>query len=141
MLIRHVMNRRVVTTLPISTVKEACDLMAKNRIGSLVVVKEGKMIGILTERDVLQVVARGLSPETTQVADVMTTKVVTIGPDHSVEDAVDLMAKHQIKKLPVIEDDKLIGIVTASDIVVLQPKLIRKIASLLSVRLPAYAGG
>jgi predicted transcriptional regulator len=71
----------------------------------------------------------------------MTTEVITIRPDQSVEDAAELMARHGIKKLPVVENKKLLGIVTASDIVVIQPKLIQKIASLVSIRFPAYTGG
>lgn len=141
MLISQVMNPRVVVTDGSITVKKACEIMASHKIGSIVVTRNREVVGIITERDVLNVIARGLDPASTWVRDVMTTEVITIRPDQSVEDAAELMARHGIKKLPVVENKKLLGIVTASDIVVIQPKLIQKIASLVSIRFPAYTGG
>jgi predicted transcriptional regulator len=67
--------------------------------------------------------------------------VITVEPDKTIEEAVNLMTKHKIKKLPVVEDNKLVGIVTASDIVVVEPKLIESIANLVSIKLPGYRGG
>jgi predicted transcriptional regulator len=67
--------------------------------------------------------------------------VITVEPDKTIEEAVNLMTKHKIKKLPVVEDNKLVGIVTASDIIVVEPKLIESIANLVSIKLPGYRGG
>ena len=75
------------------------------------------------------------------VSEVMTKEVITISPVDTIEDAVELMTKHNIKKLPVLDGDKLVGIVTSTDIVVVQPKLIENLARLLSIRVVGYKGG
>lgn len=141
MLVKDVMNKKVVVGKFDVTIREATKVMNKFRIGSLVVLKEEKIVGILTERNVLEAVAAGKDPDSIAIEDIMTKNVVTIDPDEAVEVAVDLMTKHKIKKLPVVENDKIKGIITASDIVVVEPKLIASIANLISMKLPGYRGG
>ena len=142
MLVKDVMNKNVVVGKPDLTVKEASKVMSQFHMGSLVILDdEKKIVGILTERDILISVAEGKDPETAAAADIMSKDVVTIEPDKKIEEAVDLMVKYKIKKLPVVRDEKLVGIVTASDIVVVEPKLIQSIASLVSIRMPEYSGG
>jgi CBS domain-containing protein len=141
MLVREVMNRNVVITKPDANLREAAKQMNQHHIGSLVVVDEEKIVGILTERNILIAIAEGKDPEDTQVKDVMREKVVTIEPDKMVEDAVELMTKNRIKKLPVVESGKLVGIITCSDIAVVEPKLIEAIANLVSIKLPGFRGG
>jgi len=141
MLVKDVMNKNVVVAKSDVTIREATKVMNKFRIGSLVVLKEEKIAGILTERNVLEAVAGGKDADTTAIEDIMTKKVITIDPDESVEAAVDLMTQHKIKKLPVVENNKLKGIITASDIVVVEPKLIASVANLISMKLPGYRGG
>ncbi len=141
MLVKDVMNKNVVVAKFDVTIREATKVMNKFRIGSLVVLKEEKIAGILTERNVLEAVAAGKDPDSIAIEDIMTKNVVTIDPDEAVEVAVDLMTQHKIKKLPVVENDKIKGIITASDIVVVEPKLIASIANLISMKLPGYRGG
>jgi len=141
MLVKDVMNKNVVVAKFDVTIREATKVMNKFHIGSLVVLKEEKIAGILTERNVLTAVANGKDADATAIEDIMTKKVVTIDPDETVEAAVDLMTQHKIKKLPVVEDNKLKGIITASDIVVVEPKLIASVANLISMKLPGYRGG
>jgi len=141
MLVKDVMNKNVVVAKSDVTIREATKVMNKFHIGSLVVLKEEKIAGILTERNVLTAVANGKDADATAIEDIMTRKVVTIDPDETVEAAVDLMTQHKIKKLPVVEDNKLKGIITASDIVVVEPKLIASVANLISMKLPGYRGG
>lgn len=132
MQIREIMNTEVKTIKPSCDVREAAEKMCENRIGCLVVVQKGRMVGILTERDVImRVVAEDLVPSKTRVDDVMTTEVVMIEPDRDVEDAAEIMTRREIKKLPVISNDRLIGIVTLADICAVQPEMIKKAASLL----------
>jgi len=124
MKIKEVM-RPVRTIAPNSNIKEAAKLMTKYSIGSLVVVEEDKknphskkVLGILTERDVLmKVVAEGKSSEKVSVEEIMTFKLITISPDAYIDDAVFLMMQHKIKKLPVLDGDTLVGIITSTDIV------------------------
>jgi len=141
MLVRDIMRKEVMTAKPDATVKEAAAAMSRLHIGSLVVVAEEKIVGIVTERNVLTAIASGKDPELTTVEEVMAKNVITIKPDEKIDTAVALMAEHKIKKLPVVDGGKLVGIITASDIIVVEPKLIESIANLLSIKLPGYRGG
>lgn len=141
MMVKDVMNTNVVVAKSEATIREASEVMNKYNIGSLVVVKEGGIAGIITEHNVLESVAAGKDPDDTKVSEVMSPDVVTVAPDATIEQAVDLMVQHKIKKLPVVEGEKLLGIVTASDIIVVEPKLVASIADLISIKLPAYSGG
>lgn len=141
MLVKDVMNKNVVVAKSDVTIREATKVMNKFRIGSIVVLKEEKIAGIATERNVLEAVANGKDMDATPIEEIMSKNVVTIDPDETVEAAVDLMVQHKIKKLPVVEDKKLKGIITASDIVVVEPKLIASVANLISMKLPGYRGG
>jgi CBS domain-containing protein len=135
------MNRKVVTAKLNTTLREAAAVMSKLNIGSLVIVEDDKISGIITSTDILKAIANGKDVETTLVEEVMSKPVIVIDPDKKVEDAVNIMLEHKIKKLPVVEEDKLIGIITASDIIAIEPKLIENIASLISLKLPGYKGG
>ncbi len=141
MLVKDVMNKNVVVAKSGATIKEASEVMSKYKIGSLVVLEGTEIAGIITERNVLESVAKGMAPEDTKISDIMTRKVVTIKPDENIENAVNLMIENKIKKLPVVEDGKLKGIVTASDIVVVEPKLVASIANLISMKIPGHTGG
>lgn len=141
MLVRDIMQKNVVTTKPDATVKEAAAVMSRMHIGSLVVLDKEKIVGILTERNILVSIADGHDPELTTAEDIMAKKVITVAPDETIDKAVGLMAEYKIKKLPVVEGGKLIGIITASDIIVVEPKLIESVANLLSIKLPGYRGG
>jgi CBS-domain-containing membrane protein len=140
MLVKDVMNKNVVVAKDSATVRDASRVMKNYDIGSLVVLKGTEIIGIVTERDVVESVAQSKDPDVTEVKDIMSKKVITISPEATIEEAVDIMVEHKIKKLPVVEDGKIKGIVTASDIVVVEPKLIASVANLISMKLPGYSG-
>ncbi len=100
-----------------ATVKEAVEMMNKHGIGCLIAIKNGKPIGIMTERDILKrVIPESKNPEKAQVSEVMSTPLIAGGPDMYVEDAARLMFKKNIKKLPIMENGKLVGLLTLSDI-------------------------
>ena len=100
-----------------ATVKEAVEMMNKHGIGCLIAIKNGKPIGIMTERDILKrVIPESKNPEKAQVSEVMSTPLIVGGPDMYVEDAARLMFKKNIKKLPIMENGKLVGLLTLSDI-------------------------
>lgn len=141
MLVKDVMNKNVVVAKSDVTIREAAKVMNKFHIGSLIVLKDEAIAGIMTERNVLTAVANGKDADSTTIEDIMTKKVITVDPDQTVEAAVDLMIQNKIKKLPVVEDNKLKGIITASDIVVVEPKLVASVANLISMKLPGYRGG
>jgi CBS domain-containing protein len=111
-----------VTAPPSTTVRQAAELMAQGQVGAVVVVEDGHLIGIFSERDaVFRVVARGLEPTTTPLAEVMTPAPVTIEPDRSFGHAMAMMQEHHCRHLPVVEDGRPIGIVSARN--ALDPEL------------------
>ena len=112
--VRTVMGRKkLVTAPPETTVRKAAELMASKKVGAIMVVKRKNLVGIFTERDALfAVIARGRNPETTQLADVMTAAPQTIDPDKSFGYALLLMQEKGFRHLPVVEEGKLIGIVS-----------------------------
>jgi CBS domain-containing protein len=134
MLVKDVMNPAVRTTTGVKTIQEATEEMNKYNIGCLIVVSEGRLRGIITERDILRkVVAKALNSAKVLVKDVMSKKVIMIGPDQDIQDAVDVMVQKKIKKLPVIDGSSLIGIVTLTDICMAEPKLIEKVSEIMLV--------
>lgn len=105
------------TVTPKVTVAEVSELMATRRIGAILVVEKGKLAGIFTERDALvRVIAKGVDPKTTTVAEVMTRNPDTILPTESVQTALDLMAARGYRHLPVIDEGKLYGIISIRDL-------------------------
>lgn len=100
-------------------IPEASNIMRKERIGSLIVVNEKQEItGLVTERDIVyRVLAEGKNPAETTVGEVMTENVSTIRPYATVFDAISLMRKKQIRKLPVTKEGKLVGILTEREII------------------------
>jgi len=135
MLVKDVMTREVITAEPEISVQDAAKAMDKNRIGSIVLVSKDKLVGILTERDiVIKLVMEDLSASETQVSDVMTTDPVLIEDDADVDDAIEAMNEHKVKRLPVVSGSNLVGIITVSDICALQPEAVEKISELIKSR-------
>jgi Predicted signal-transduction protein containing cAMP-binding and CBS domains len=107
----------VVTVEPTVDVRRAVRVMNDFEIGCLIVVEAGRVVGILTERDVLKrVVDEGRKPEETTVGEIMSKPPITISPDADLETAIKVMFKNKIKKLPVVENGKLIGLITFTDL-------------------------
>lgn len=124
--VEDVMTEDVVTVEAKATVKEAVDVMNKNDIGCLIVVKDEKAIGIVTERDMLtRVLARGLDPGHTRVSEVMSAPVIVAEPKMELEEAARLMFKMKVKKLPVVSKGELIGLITLTDVARFQPQIIK----------------
>ena len=115
MKIRELMVENIISVPSNASVHEAVRLMNKNRIGCLLVVD--CISGVLTERDVLErIVEKGKNPRETKVSEIMT-KHVTVGtPDMELVEATKLMFEKKVKKLPIVEDGKLVGLVTMTDI-------------------------
>jgi len=132
MIVKQAMTKNVLVINPTTTVRDAAKVMAEHRVGCLVVMENKKIAGILTELDIIQkIVANDKDPNTTTVGDTMTKKVLTVRADQTLEEASHIMIEHNIKKLPVIENDNLVGIITATDLISVQPKMIQTLANLL----------
>ncbi|MBI4895163.1 MAG: CBS domain-containing protein [Candidatus Aenigmarchaeota archaeon] len=120
-LVKEVMKPDVITIDIEDSIKNAARLMKKNRIGSLVVIGSKKIKGILTAEDI---VYKHISEGTgTKVNEIMSHKLVVIDPEKSIEEASMIMVENHVKKLPVMEGDKIVGIITASDIIKIEPVL------------------
>jgi len=103
---------------PEATVLEALELMAKNDIGGVLVLKNEALVGIFTERDYARKVAiKGLSSKDTKVGDLMTANVSTITPKNTMDDVMGMMTKNRFRHLPVVTEGKLVGIITIGDVV------------------------
>jgi len=132
--VEDVMIKEVVTIDENLTVKEAADVMNKFEIGCLIAVRKGKAMGIITERDLLKrVVAEAKDANKTKVKEIMSSPLVVVEPNMELEEAVKLMFQMKIKKLPVIDEKRLVGLVTLTDIARFQPQMI-KILKQLSLK-------
>ena len=133
MMVSEVMNKRVRTCRKDDTVRQAAQEMNKWHIGSLIVVDgPGKVIGIITERDILtEVVAKGLRSDDVDVKEIMTEDVIEVESSATLEDAAEIMTLKKIKKLPVVRKGQLVGIVTATDLIMYEHSLIEKVSTLL----------
>ncbi|NIO23231.1 MAG: CBS domain-containing protein [Candidatus Aenigmarchaeota archaeon] len=132
MLVKEIMTKDVKTIEPSITVKEAAQKMVEENTKFLIVIKKGKLVGITTEWDfVKKVVAEGETSSKIKIKDIMTSDVIVIGPDTEIGEAASIMAEHNIKKLPIVTENVLIGVVTAMDILAAEPKLMEKISELI----------
>lgn len=131
-IVRDVMSKDVKVVRPDTTMKEVVATMNKFSIGSIIVVQGERPVGIITERDILtRQVEPCLAPETLTARHVMTSPVVTINEDASIEEAARLMAKKKAKRLPVMNNDKLVGIITYTDIVFKVPTMLSTLEELV----------
>jgi CBS domain-containing protein len=116
--VKDIMIGEVITIEANVAVRKAVRLMNDREIGCLVVVQDGKPAGIVTERDMLKrVLVAGRDPRAIEVADVMSKPLLFMEPEKEIEEAVKLMFKHKIKKLPVVENGRLVGLVTLTDLI------------------------
>ncbi|MCP8310163.1 MAG: CBS domain-containing protein [Candidatus Methylarchaceae archaeon HK01M] len=114
---REAMIKKVVTIDSEESVAEACKIMGDKRIGSLIVTIQDKPLGIFTERDLLsKIISKGLKLEEIKIRDFMSAPLTVINPDFDLKEAARIMEQLKIRRLPVIEDEKLVGILTSADI-------------------------
>jgi CBS domain-containing protein len=128
-----VMVRKVILIDENTSVKEAADIMNQFDIGSIIATRNGKAIGIITERDLLKrIIAEGKSAKKTKVKGIMTSPLIVVAPNMDLEEAARLMFKKNIKKLPVLDENRLVGLVSLTDIARSQPmiKFLQKLATI-----------
>ena len=117
MKVKELMVKNVITLRTDTSALEATKLLNRNKIGCLVVVRDDDIEGILTERDLLErVVEKCRNPKETKVSEIMTKDVIVGQPDMDISEATRMMLKNQVKKLPIMEKNHLVGIVTVTDI-------------------------
>ena len=116
MQVRDIMHTDVKTTSPTDTFDHVATVLRENGISSVVVVEGGKLAGIVTERDLVNLVADGGDPRTTKVADRMTKDLDTVDPKTDIAEAADHMARLKIRHLPVLQGGELAGIISIRDL-------------------------
>ncbi|NLX78048.1 MAG: CBS domain-containing protein [Clostridiaceae bacterium] len=117
MKVRDIMTKSVVTVRPDTTINEVARLMQQHNVGAIPVVDNNGLMGIVTDRDlVVRNIASGKDPNSTPVRDIMTSQVTTVTPEDDVQSITKLMATRQIRRIPVVENQQLIGMVSLGDI-------------------------
>ena len=115
--IQEAMTSSPTTIEPTATAQEAAKIMKSEDIGSLPIVEGDKLVGVITDRDIsIRIVAEGRGTDTT-VGEIASKDVVTVDPQQSIDEAARLMAEHQVRRLPVVEEDgRIVGILAQADI-------------------------
>lgn len=117
MKINNIMTKDIVSLQAEDTVEHAAQLMKEHGVGSLPICNEGKIVGIITDRDIaLRSVAMGESIQNQTVRNIMTSNPITVSPNISATEAAEIMSKKQIRRLPVVENKNLVGMVSLGDI-------------------------
>ena len=115
--VRDVMTRNPRSIGASASVVEAARLMREAHIGSLPITDDETVVGVITDRDITtRVVAEAADPTTTSVGDVYTQDLISVEPDNELDEALQVMARHQVRRLPVVESGRLVGIVSQADI-------------------------
>ena len=116
--IRDVMTANPSSVEPSTPVAQVAQLMQQENVGSVPIVEGGKLVGTITDRDItIRIVAEGKDPQATTVGEVASRDLVTVDPQQNLDEALRLMAQHQVRRLPVVEEDgRLVGIVAQADV-------------------------
>jgi CBS domain-containing protein len=127
MLIKEIMTKNVITIDSDASALDACFLYKEKKVGSLVVTKGENCIGIITERDLIErTMCRQRQPKHTPVHEIMSNDIKVVHVLDTVEHALKIMTQYKIKKLPVVSDQKVVGIVTITDIAKARPDLSKR---------------
>jgi signal-transduction protein with cAMP-binding, CBS, and nucleotidyltransferase domain len=125
LIVKELMSTSVCSIGTEATVKEAAGKMAHQEIGSLVVIEQSRPVGIVTERDLLsRVLALGRKGDVVQVKTIMSQPLICGTPDMDVSEATQFMIRRGIKKLPIVQDGRMIGILTLTDVCAAQPDMV-----------------
>jgi CBS domain-containing protein len=115
--VRDVMTQNPTSCNPSATVVDAAKVMASEDVGSVPVVKDGRLAGVVTDRDiVVRVLAEGRDPNSTTVGEIASSDLETVSPDDDLNTALRKMASSKVRRLPVVDGDELVGIVAQADV-------------------------
>ncbi len=117
--VRAFMKKDVKTIMPLNTIEDAAKIFYEKNVNSLLVIEDDKLIGIITEKDLVAGILVFGHKKDEKVRKVMSTPVVSVSPDISVIKAANIMIEKRIHKLPVLEKGKLVGLISASDLIVI----------------------
>ncbi|MEM2175614.1 MAG: CBS domain-containing protein [Candidatus Micrarchaeia archaeon] len=133
--VKKIMIKKVLTAKTTDSVMEVAKKMAENRVGSIIVEENGNPVGIITETDLTKkIVAKGKDPAKTEAKEIMSTPLVFVNSNVDASVAVEKMRKHKIKRLPVIENGKVVGILTTTDIATTIPEYVEILKERMRMR-------
>lgn len=128
-LVADVMSKNLITLPETSTAKQVATAMSGNDVGSVIITREGRPVGIITERDLVErILARGLNPETTLAKSIMSSPLSVIDPNAEIMEAARKMAKLRVRRLVVVSRGDMVGILTSRDIMSTAPELVEVLA-------------
>lgn len=110
------MSRTLISVKPESTIQEASEVMEKNNVGAVVVMKDDILRGILTEKDIIKATGKSM-PYSTNVKKIMSEEIISIGPNVTVREAAKIMLDKDVRRIPVVSEGRCMGVVTMKDIV------------------------
>jgi CBS domain-containing protein len=120
-LVKHLLDRKgrhIISVKPDDTVLQAIRVMAEKNIGAVVVMQDDQLRGIMSERDYARkVIVKGRASDETQVADIMTSEVLTTSDSETVNNCMEMMTERKIRHLPVVEDGRVVGMISIGDLV------------------------
>ena len=137
--VKEIMRRAVYTVDGSITLGDVAKIMTNNRIGSVVVMKNDKPVGIVTESDIVRIVASGKDPKKALVKSLKQTKFITATPEEDLFKLVRKMVKNGVKRIPVIKDGNLCGIVSDKEIMVTTPEMIEVLSEKIKSRVESVA--
>ena len=127
MLVKEVMTKNVVTIDSKKTILDASNIYRDLKIGCLIVTENGKIAGIVTERDIIErTICANNNPSSTFISEIMSKDMKTIHPLETIDKAIEMMFENKIKKLPVMLNDQIVGIITVTDISRARPDLSKR---------------
>jgi CBS domain-containing protein len=130
-----IMRRFVVTAEPDITLADAAKIMTTNKVGSIVVMKGSSPVNMVTNDDIVSVVAKGKNPGKVKLKDVPKKRLVTVPPEEKIQKVAQIMIKTGFKRIPVMKNGKLYGIVSEKEIVLVQPQLLDIMSEKLKMRI------
>lgn len=137
--VKEIMKKYVVTADPEITISNIAKIMTNNRIGSVVIVKNNKPIGIITSEDITTIVARGMDPKTVKAKDIKKRRFITASPNDDILKVTKIMVKNGVKRLPIVKNGKLLGIVSDKELLSTSPELIDILSEKLKARIERVA--
>ncbi|MBD3156143.1 MAG: CBS domain-containing protein [Candidatus Aenigmarchaeota archaeon] len=142
--IKNIMTKRIVTSPHFETVQNIAKKMTEKRVGSIIITKKDRPVGIITETDInKRIVALAKDPKKLKAEDIMSTPIVHVKPGDDVSDVVHKMKKYKIRRFPVVKNGKIVGIITNTDIARISPEMIDVLNLRLKMRtgIPAVESG
>jgi CBS domain-containing protein len=133
-LVADIMTRELFTASPTSNLMECAKKMVKNKVGSLVIVENKKLVGFISQKDILWAITKKENIDLIKINDISPKKIAVIGPNSTVKEAIEKMKRLKFERLPVVHKNKLVGFLTARDILNVHPEVYPEIEEFSKIR-------